>query len=406
MAIPNDVTACLKKLTAHGFEAYIVGGAVRDSLINKTTYDWDIACNANPQQLLSLFPKGIFKNKKYGTISIFKNPFSIEVTPYRIESDYDNHRHPKIVSFSKNLHDDLQRRDFTINAMAYDYIKHKLIDPFNGLKDLSAKQLNTVGLAKERLSEDYLRILRAARFATRLNLKIAKDIVDASKNLSTKITRISQERIGAEFLKIFEAKSSVTALDFCNQTQLTQSIFFQHTKVNSKAFSKVLSKDYQAVCRLLKVLNNNIDQTSKTIQQWSWQKIYQHKLKHLQLCLKYYQPSKKSLSLKHEFLLNLEPLRLDDWQQIYEFLYEGYESDYIKELKLMLKQQKLFAQSDLSINGEDIKNILQEPQYHQLIGKALHDLTEQVRLKKLTNNRQDLLRYIQKKYSVSVDKSS
>ncbi|HMQ10807.1 MAG TPA: hypothetical protein PKC21_01150 [Oligoflexia bacterium] len=405
ISVPQEILRCLNTLTNHGYEAYIVGGAIRDSLLNKLSHDWDIACSANPEQLRALFTKGVFKNKKYGTISLFKQPLSIEITPFRVESNYKNNRHPQHVSFGQSLKQDLMRRDFTINAMAYDVSARKLIDPHHGRKDLEAKLLNTVGSAKDRLSEDYLRILRAARFINMLNFNVSKDIIEAAKDLSSKITSISQERIGAEFLKIFAAESSVLALDFCNQTNLSPYIFSKNVNIDAVYFSRKLPQGYQAESRVLKIYECDFDKTRQIIQNWSWPKNSQQKLKHIQLCLSYYEASKNSLSAKHDFLLNLAPLQLIDWQDIYEFLYNCKDIHYINELQTMKNQENLFAISDLSLNGKDIQILFNNPKKDYLIGKILNELTEKVRLKHLSNHKQDLLAYTIQKYSEHIDKS-
>lgn len=404
ISVPKEVLRCLNTLKDHGFEAYVVGGAVRDSLLNQFSDDWDIACSASPEQLASLFAEGLFKSKKYGTLSLFKKTLSIEITPFRVESNYKNNRHPQQVSFGQSLNQDLMRRDFTINAMAYDHKSNTLIDPYEGLKDLKAKILNTVGLAKDRLSEDYLRIIRAARFINVLHFSVSKDILKAAKDLSSKITSISQERIGAEFLKIFAAESSELALDFCNQTNLSQYIFSKDVKIDAGYFSRKLPM-YQAECRILKIYECDFDQTRQIIQDWSWPKNSQQKLNHIQLCLFHYEASKHSLSAKHDFLLNLAPIKLMDWQQIYDFLFKHQDSQHIHELQIMKNTHTLFATSDLAINGRDIQVLLDNPKQDHLIGKILSELTEKVRLNHVNNHKQDLLAYTMQKYSELIDKS-
>lgn len=201
MKLPNNVQYILEKFNSNGFEAFIVGGCVRDSLLNKKPQDYDITTNAFPEKIQELFDKTIPTGIKHGTVTVLidKNPY--EVTTYRIDGEYLNNRKPKDVKFVSNIEEDLSRRDFTINAMAYSpYLGFK--DCFNGKEDLKNKLIRCVGDPDKRFSEDALRMLRAIRFSCQLNFKIEKLTAESIRKNFKLIKNISMERIQSEFTKI------------------------------------------------------------------------------------------------------------------------------------------------------------------------------------------------------------
>ncbi|MBU1727899.1 HD domain-containing protein [Patescibacteria group bacterium] len=209
--IPKEVSHVTETLERAGFEAYLVGGCVRDLLMSIEPKDWDITTSAKPEQIIELFEKTVYENT-FGTVAVIQEDVSqetlrqIEVTPYRIESKYSDFRHPDEIKFSDKLEDDLKRRDFTINAMALDSKGH-LVDLFDGRKDMDKKILRTVGDPESRFSEDALRMLRAVRFALQLNFSIAYEVSENIIKNSDLIKKISAERIRDEFVKIIMSKN-------------------------------------------------------------------------------------------------------------------------------------------------------------------------------------------------------
>lgn len=201
--IPSYVERLLDKLEENGFCAYIVGGSVRDMLLGKAPSDYDIATNALPEEIEELFNeyKTIAVGKKFGTIVVVQREGNVEVTTFRQDGKYVDGRRPEEVFFSKDLKDDLSRRDFTINSLAYNK-NTGIIDYFNGVEDLKNKIIKTVGDPEERFKEDYLRILRAVRFATQLGFTIEEKTFNACKLYSKYLSNISMERIQDEFFKI------------------------------------------------------------------------------------------------------------------------------------------------------------------------------------------------------------
>ena len=194
----------MKRLNDEGFEAYIVGGCVRDCLLQKTPQDWDITTSAEPMEVKKLFAKTYDTGLQHGTVTVALEGKCYEVTTYRIESEYDDCRHPNAVIFTKNLKQDLQRRDFTINAMAY-HPQEGLKDPFLGQQDLEKKIIKGVGNPKERFEEDALRMLRALRFSAQLGFSVEKETYLALQQQKKKIQYISVERIHQELEKILQA---------------------------------------------------------------------------------------------------------------------------------------------------------------------------------------------------------
>ena len=209
MTLPKSVEFAIKTIEQSGFEAYVVGGCVRDSLLGKTPDDWDITTSALPMDIQNIFknhqvfPTGI----NHGTVTVILFDTPHEVTTYRIDGSYKDGRHPSSVTFSKSLTQDLSRRDFTINAMAYSP-KDGLIDPFGGKVDLEAKIIRTVGNPQDRFSEDALRIMRAIRFSAVLGFKIEPQTRRALFDCSNHLCSIAPERICAELNKILLSENS------------------------------------------------------------------------------------------------------------------------------------------------------------------------------------------------------
>lgn len=198
--MPEDVCRIIKILNNAGFEAYAVGGCVRDTLLGRVPGDWDITTSAKPEQVKSLFRRTVDTGIQHGTVTVMFGKEGYEVTTYRIDGEYEDGRHPKEVTFTNNLVEDLKRRDFTINAMAYN--GSEIVDEFEGLKDLDNKIIRAVGNAEERFTEDALRILRALRFAAQLDYSIEESTVDAIIKLKDNLKQISAERIRVELTKL------------------------------------------------------------------------------------------------------------------------------------------------------------------------------------------------------------
>lgn len=199
--LPAHVNQIIHTLAAHGHEAYAVGGCVRDSLLGRTPQDWDITTSAKPEQVKELFSHTIDTGIKHGTVTVMLDHIGYEVTTYRIDGEYEDARHPKEVTFTASLVEDLKRRDFTINAMAYNE-EDGLVDEFDGIGDLRRGVIRCVGNPMDRFTEDALRMLRAVRFAAQLGFSIGEETKQAVSALAPTIARVSAERIQMELNKL------------------------------------------------------------------------------------------------------------------------------------------------------------------------------------------------------------
>ena len=198
--IPEQVNYILSRLNEAGHEAFVVGGCVRDALLDREPHDWDITTSALPSQVKEIFGRTIDTGLKHGTVTVMKGGEGYEVTTYRVDGVYEDGRHPKEVTFTPNLREDLQRRDFTINAMAYG-VKEGLVDLFGGRQDLENGVIRAVGDPMQRFSEDALRIMRAVRFSAQLGYEIEKETLSAASVLAPNLRKISSERIREELEK-------------------------------------------------------------------------------------------------------------------------------------------------------------------------------------------------------------
>jgi tRNA nucleotidyltransferase (CCA-adding enzyme) len=236
--IPKVVWETSEQLKNAGFEAYLIGGCVRDILLGIKPKDWDITTNAKPENIISIFPDTFYENV-YGTVGIVNETVSdetlkvIEVTPYRLESEYSDSRRPDSVLFSEKLEDDLKRRDFTINAIALniekegsveDFYKGQIVDLYKGQEDLEKKMLRTVGNPSERFHEDGLRILRAVRIGNYVGFEIEKETEKALSEESSLLSRIAKERIREEFTKIIMSEQPMQGIKACQKFGLLKYI--------------------------------------------------------------------------------------------------------------------------------------------------------------------------------------
>ena len=223
--IPKEILNVIKTLENGGFEAYLVGGCVRDLLMNKEPKDWDVTTNASPEQIIGLFPKTVYENK-FGTVAVIDEATAqetlrqIEVTPYRVEAKYSDNRHPDSVKFSLKLEDDLKRRDFTVNAIAYNPSLGQTIDLFDGIKDIKDKTIRTVGNPDERLQEDALRLIRAIRFSAQLGFAVSQETFAAIIRNAKLLKNISQERIRDELNKIIMTSEPMAGIAMLEKTGL------------------------------------------------------------------------------------------------------------------------------------------------------------------------------------------
>lgn len=199
--MPYEAEWIIDNIRSHGYEAFIVGGCVRDAVLGRIPGDWDITTSAKPEQVKEIFGKTVDTGLKHGTVTIIKHGSGYEVTTYRIDGEYLDGRHPETVEFTPDLREDLKRRDFTINAMAYSH-ETGIVDEFEGMEDLKRRVIRCVGCAKDRFTEDTLRILRAVRFAAQLDFVIEDETYKAIAEIAPNLVHVSKERIQVELTKL------------------------------------------------------------------------------------------------------------------------------------------------------------------------------------------------------------
>jgi poly(A) polymerase/tRNA nucleotidyltransferase (CCA-adding enzyme) len=263
--IPAEIVLIVETLEKAGFEAFLVGGCTRDILLGKIPKDWDITTNATPEQIIPLFPKTFYENG-FGTVGIVNENSEderlkiVEVTPYRLESSYTDHRHPDEVKFSKSIDDDLKRRDFTINAIAVSLSKgaiKDIIDLFNGLKDIRDKVIRAVGNPNDRFTEDALRMMRAVRLATELSFTINIDTEKAIISHSSLLQKISTERIRDEFVKILMSNNPKIGIELLDKVNLLE--YFLPELVRAKGVEQNQAHAYDVWEHLLRTLQHSAD---------------------------------------------------------------------------------------------------------------------------------------------------
>jgi len=232
--VPKEVREVAEGLRMAGFEAYLVGGCVRDLLLDRTPKDWDITTNAKPEDIQHVFPESFYEND-FGTVGVKTGSEDdrlavVEITPYRTESGYSDKRRPDAVTFGNNLEEDLARRDFTVNAIAYDESKGQLVDPYQGQKDIQQKVLKTVGIPADRFEEDALRLMRAVRLVAELGFALDADTAAAIAEKAPNLKHVSRERVRDEFVRILMSDQPMQALVLAQQLGILEYISPELTK--------------------------------------------------------------------------------------------------------------------------------------------------------------------------------
>lgn len=263
--IPAEIVLVVETLEKAGFEAFLVGGCTRDILLGRTPKDWDVTTNATPEQIIAIFPKTFYENT-YGTVGVVNEQTEneslkvVEVTPYRLESSYSDHRHPDEVKFSKSIEDDLKRRDFTINAIAVSLSKgaiKDIVDLFGGLKDIKDKTIRTVGNPGDRFTEDALRMIRAVRFATELGFTINIDTEKAIQSLNSTLKEISIERIRDEFIKVLMSKNPKDGIELLEKLGILP--YIAPELIKAKGVEQNQAHAYDVWEHLLRTLQHSAD---------------------------------------------------------------------------------------------------------------------------------------------------
>lgn len=266
MQYPQYVSDVIERLERHGHEAYIVGGSVRDTLMGRVPNDYDVATSALPDETLGLFedmrtiPTGI----KHGTVTVINEGNPIEITTFRIDGEYKDSRHPETVSFTRRIEEDLSRRDFTVNAMAYSKTRG-LVDPFLGKEDISKKVIRAVGDPEKRFSEDALRIMRAFRFSAQLGFDIDSDTLSAAAAARDKMSQVARERISTELLKLIVSKYAEAPLKTMKDAGFMPFIFKEYLPSNELISAATQKAPSSERIRLAILLSQATDEQKKSI---------------------------------------------------------------------------------------------------------------------------------------------
>ena len=371
----KDAMNILKIFNEHGFEAYFVGGCVRDYLLGEVFSDIDITTNALPSEVKKIFHKTIDTGIQHGTVTILINSVGYEVTTFRTEGDYKNHRAPEKVEFVSNLREDLDRRDFTINAMALDY-NGKLFDYHNGEIDLSSKIIRTVNNPNERFYEDALRMLRAFRFSSKLGFDIENKTLEAIKKNAQLISYVSIERIVNEFRKLLAGKGNLKSFELLLGSKLNVYIPFL------KEIKTIQDFTNYTFCQSLYILSKVNDISFDT-------------LKYLKLSNKEVKLIKEFEKINIEFLKNT-PLEIILYRYNIEdviFVNNYYNYKKITAIKNCILVINSF--NDIEITSQEIiRTINKNP--GPWIKSITLELEKEILLRRLNNNKRDILDFLSK----------
>ena len=371
----KDAVNILKIFNEHGFEAYFVGGCVRDYLLGESFSDIDITTNALPSEVKKIFHKTIDTGIQHGTVTILINNVGYEVTTFRTEGDYKNHRAPEKVEFVSNLREDLDRRDFTINAMAIDY-NGKLFDYHNGEIDLNSKIIRTVNNPNERFYEDALRMLRAFRFSSKLGFDIENETLAAIKKNAQLISYVSIERIVNEFRKLLAGKGNLKSFELLLGSKLNAYIPFLKEIKTIQDFTDC------TFCQSLYILSKVNDISFDT-------------LKYLKLSNKEVKLIKEFEKINIEFLKNtpleiiLYRYNIDD--VIFVNNYYNYKKTTVIESCILA----INSFNDIEITSQEIiRTINKNP--GPWIKSITLKLEKEILLGRLNNNKKDILDFLSK----------
>ncbi|MGE4213451.1 MAG: CCA tRNA nucleotidyltransferase [Anaerotignaceae bacterium] len=395
--LPKDVAWILKKLNENGFEGYIVGGCVRDAIMGITPHDWDMTTSATPQEVKAIFGHTVDTGIKHGTVTVVLNGENYEITTYRVEGNYEDCRHPSHVSFTRNLHEDLLRRDFTMNAIAYCQ-SEGYVDIFGGIEDIDSRIIRGVGEASERFREDALRMLRAIRFSVQLDFDIEEKTKEALKENSDLIEKISAERIREELTKTITG-NALNRLPVLWETGLLKYI--------SSELCESVQKNSGRLIHQLNGMEKNRAMAYAVLLQY----MDNQKAKQVLKSLKF---DTKTIRLAENILDNIDvhieatPAKVRKFaakigpealESIYKIRLAGGESEVLKALETLrsvMKNGDCISVKELALTGDDLLNMGIEK--GKAMGRILNELLEMVLENPLMNNKEILLKTVRENY--------
>ena len=395
--IPSNVQLIIDTFYKNGYEAFMVGGCIRDLLLNKIPTDYDIATSAPPDITQKLFLKTIPTGIKHGTITVIINEIPYEITTYRTEGKYVDNRHPNEVNFVTNIKDDLSRRDFTINAFAYNY-NVGLLDYFNGLNDLNSKLIKCVGDPNTRFNEDALRILRAIRFSAQLDFNIDKKTYSSIKNNYKLINNISKERIRNELEKILLCSNPIKGLNYLNETQISSLIFSSIGElIHLNRNLSLLPKD---ICIRISGLfrNTNPDKVKLLLKELRFSNNEINKIYLFISNYKYISSTTSKIEVKN-IIANVGRNNINNLISMYEVLEEKKLDNFKKHSNYIISNKDTLYIKELNIDGSILKSKLQLNS-GKIISETLNHLLDLVINETISNDTEVLLeeakKYIKK----------
>ncbi|WP_157842701.1 MULTISPECIES: CCA tRNA nucleotidyltransferase [Bacillus] len=384
-------TPIMKQLHNHGFEAYFVGGSVRDTVMNRHIHDIDIATSATPDEIISIFPKTVDVGAQHGTIIVVTNGAEMyEITTYRTEGTYSDNRRPDEVVFVTSLEEDLRRRDFTINAMAMS-IDGEIVDPFGGQVDIENKLIRTVGEAKERFNEDALRMMRAVRFSSQLGFDIAPATLQAMKEYAERLASVSVERKTIEFLKLLRGKNSEKALQYMIETKLY--LFLPHLEKVDKEILEMsrlplheLTSD--SVIWTAVVVSLKVQDVKAFLSSWKLpSKIIQQVVNNTN-CLNELEKSNWTNLLLYKAGIDTAL----ESERIYSIMRN--QSSLSKDLLEMYSLLPIKSKHDLALNGNDILQIVHKKR-GSWVKEVLEELERKIIIGELENRSETLKEWVE-----------
>jgi len=364
----------LKTLNHSGYEAFFVGGFVRDQLLNRPTQDIDITTNATPDTVQSLFDKTVLTGKAFGTITVIIDGTPFEVTTYRHDLKYDNHRHPSEITFAKTLREDLSRRDFTINQLVMDF-EGKIFDYFDGKKDLANKTIKTIGDPLKRFEEDALRMLRAFRFASTLGFSIESNTLDAIKVKAPNISKISVERVQDELFLLLNGIHKPYVIKNIIKTNTHKALSLED---GFNALSKLNTSDYNATEAFVLMQ----DKTPFPYEKYHFSNKDKKKIETIKTI--HQKTFKNAFKPIDVFTYEMEDLLSANQVNI---LNGG--TDQTLEIKRLYDTMPINGMQELAFKGNDIKQTLELDSYRQ-ISVILDELLKNVLERKVMNTYDDL----------------
>lgn len=437
--VPEAANYIIETLIQHGYEAYIVGGCVRDSILGKQPQDWDITTSATPEQTRALFRRTIDTGIEHGTVTVMMDKVGYEVTTYRIDGKYQDHRRPTEVTFTASLAEDLKRRDFTINAMAYND-RQGIIDEFGGLADLQKGIIRCVGVPQERFDEDALRILRAVRFAAQLDFVIEEATRQAIREQAGYLRDISAERIQTELTKLITSEHPERLLDawelgvtevvlpeFDRMMETPQNTKYHKYDVGRHTIAVMQNVEAKPVLRWAALLHDSAKPQCRTTDEQGIDHFYGHPKEGSELARRVLRRMKldndtihrvERLVAWHDFgidgkltkrslrraLNRMGPelfedyakLRLADMQGQSDYALEQKQRDYAELMKLhqeIVQDGECLSMQDLAINGRDLIQLGISPGPD--MGMILKQLLSQVLDEPQLNTREKLEELVQ-----------